>query len=448
MENEISAVILAAGKGTRMNSDMPKVMHKLCGLSLIMHAVLNVRQAGIKNIAVVTGYEHQQVEDHLGNSVVYCHQDEQLGTGHAVKCASKFISENKGKTLILCGDAPMQSAKVIRQFTTLANDNSVDMAVLTANLEQPANYGRIFVEDGKLKKIIEKKDCTPEQLNIKEINSGTYIVDSEKLLEALDNLSNDNAQNEYYLTDTVEYFYNNDYNIISVSSKDPTIVMGVNDLIDLNACEQIMRAGINKKLMGEGVRIIDPNTTYIDRTVTVGRGTTIYPNTIITGKTTIGENNTIYSSRIDTSKIGNNNIIDNSTLELTILGDNNKIGTYAKLNQKTKVFNNSTIGNFAQTSNCIIGSNTSIEHSASIGDAQVGDNVNIGYGVAIANYDGKKYNTSLIKDGSFIGCNSTLIAPVSIGENTYVAAGTTITTDTEDNSFIIGRVKPSALKKV
>ena len=439
MNFHYSALILAAGLGKRMHSDLPKVLHEICGYSLVEHVVFNLQEAGIDSIGVIVGHKHELIEDRLGASFDYYLQKEQLGTAHAVLQAKPFLSANKSHVLVLCGDAPLQDAEILKQFMQYCESKQLDLGVLSAALDDPANYGRIVRKDGLLSKIVEKKDCTPDELLIKEINSGTYCFNAEKLNECLHEISNNNVQNEYYLTDTVELFLKKGYKVDAYISDNADIIKAVNTPLQLHECEKIMRSFINRKHIENGVRMIDPETVYIDRNITIGKGTTIYPNTILTGNTDIGNDNTIISSRIDSSKIGKRNHIDTSTVESSKMNDHNTIGPYAHLRPDSDLNDHIKIGNFVEIKNAIIDENSKVSHLSYVGDGRVGKNVNLGCGIVFVNFDGKDKHQTIIEDDAFIGCNVNLVAPIKVGKNAYIAAGSTVTEDVKENALVIAR---------
>ncbi|MFA0814698.1 MAG: bifunctional UDP-N-acetylglucosamine diphosphorylase/glucosamine-1-phosphate N-acetyltransferase GlmU [Anaerofustis sp.] len=441
MNDSYTAIVLAAGLGTRMKSDLPKVLHEICGSTLAEHVLMNLEDADLFRVAVITGHRHELVEQTLGEKYAYYRQTEQLGTAHAVMQAKSFLQQYPGKVLVLCGDAPLQNGNCLKEFMAFCSSQNLDLGVLTAELSDPAGYGRIVRENGKLKKIVEKKDCTPEEAAIREINSGTYCFDTKKLLEVLGEINNNNAQNEYYLTDAVELFLKKGYRADAYQSSDSSIVMAVNDLYELHECELVMRRQINRKHIENGVRMMDAASAYIDRNVTIGSGTVIYPNTILTGKTSIGTDNIIISSRIDHSSVGNGNEIDTSTIEQSTVANDVHIGPYAHLRPNTSISDSVKVGNFVEVKNSTVGTNSKISHLTYVGDGDVGADVNLGCGIVFVNYDGKNKYRTVVEDGAFIGCNVNLIAPVRIGKHAFVAAGSTVTEDVEEDALVIARSK-------
>ena len=440
----VKAVVLAGGKGTRMKSDMPKVLSSICGDSLINHVLKNLNEAGVSDIAVVTGYKSEEVEKNVGSNVLFYHQSEQLGTAHAVACAKNFFKDTDDAVMVLCGDAPLIDSETITGLINYFNSNSLDLCVLSALLPEGANYGRIVRQNGRFTKIVEKKDASFEELSICEVNSGAMIFSSASLLDALEHIlssGTNNAQGEYYLTDSVEYLLGSGKNADAFVSPSPNAVMGANDRYELSLCEAAMRHEINKKLMLSGVTLIDPSCTYIDRSVQIDEGTVIYPGTIIKGCTQMGKNNIIYSSRIEGCQIGDGNTIDNCVIELSQIGNNTNLGPYTHIRKGTFLSDHTKVGSFSETKNTALGEGSKIPHLSYVGDASVGKNVNFGCGCVTANYDGVNKHRTEVGDNSFIGCNVNLIAPISVGNNTFIAAGSTVSRNVKDDTFVIERNK-------
>lgn len=444
--NNVSALILAGGLGTRMKSEKPKVLHEICGETLLKHVILNVEEANIEDIGVVVGYKADMVKEMTGEKYSYYLQEEQLGTGHAVMMAKEFLKNKKGKILVLCGDAPLINKNVINDFINYTDKNSLDLCVLTAILDDAKSYGRIVRKDERLEKIVELKDANEEQANIKEVNSGTYIFDVEKLLKHLDELSTNNAQKEYYITDMIEIFKNNGYKVDAFAAKESSIVEAANNRYELSKCEELLREEINKQHMIEGVTIINPKATYIDRNVKIGVDTVIYPNTIIKKGSIIGKRNEIYASRIENSCIGDENKIDNCVISDAKVSNNNQIGPYVHLRPNADIKNNTRLGNFVEVKNSTIGNGTKVSHLTYIGDGEIGENTNVGCGVVFVNYDGKNKYKTKVGNNCFVGCNVNLVAPITIEDNVYIAAGSTLTNDVEKNALAIARSRQTIKK--
>ncbi|WP_329383505.1 bifunctional UDP-N-acetylglucosamine diphosphorylase/glucosamine-1-phosphate N-acetyltransferase GlmU [Anaerofustis butyriciformans] len=444
--NNVSALILAGGLGTRMKSEKPKVLHEICGETLLKHVILNVEEANIDDIGVVVGYKADMVKEVTGEKYSYYLQEEQLGTGHAVMMAKEFLKNKKGKILVLCGDAPLINKNVINDFINYTDKNNLDLCVLTAILDDAKSYGRIVRKDDRLEKIVELKDANEEQANIKEVNSGTYIFDVEKLLKHLDELSTNNAQKEYYITDMIEIFKNNGYNVDAFAAKESSIVEAANNRYELSKCEELLREEINKQHMLEGVTIINPKATYIDRNVKIGVDTVIYPNTIIKKGSIIGERNEIYDSRIENSCIGDENKIDNCVITDAKVSNQNQIGPYVHLRPNADIKDGTRLGNFVEVKNSTIGNGTKVSHLTYVGDGEIGENTNVGCGVVFVNYDGKNKYKTKVGNNCFVGCNVNLVAPITIEDNVYIAAGSTLTDDVEKNSLAIARSRQTIKK--
>ncbi len=435
-----SAIILAAGKGTRMISKKNKVMHEILGKPAIEHVVDNLEKSGVTFQVVVVGHDAQSILDHLEDRVHYATQDQQLGTGHAIKQAL-IAKQNKGTTLIMYGDIPLvQPETITRLFEA---HEGYDLTVATTILEDPAMYGRIMKdEQGRLLRIVEYKDANEAERAIQEINTGIYCIDNELLWKHIDEIDNNNAQKEYYITDIVEIFYKNNYKINTLVVEDEFEVMGINDRSELLSANQWLQARINNHWLKQGVSLIDPSTIYIDPDVTIGMDTIIYPNVRLEKATKIGEGSIIYSnSVIINGSIGDDTSIDSSRIVDSKVGNHCSVGPTSHLRHGTVVSDYTKIGNFVEIKNSFIGYNVRCSHLTYIGDAEVGNDVNFGCGVVTVNYDGKNKYKTIIEDGAFIGSNANLIAPVKIGKNAVVAAGTTVNKDVDEGDMAIGRVR-------
>ncbi len=433
-----SAIVLAAGKGTRMKSSKNKVMHEVLGKPMIGHVVGRLEKLDVDNIVVVVGHQAEEIESYLQQRVTYALQDPQLGTGHAVMQA-KSLSEVGGQTLILYGDCPLVQAETMNQL--YESNQGKALTVLTAILEDPAHYGRIIRDHkGKFVRIVEYKDCNEEQRKIKEINTGIYCVDNQLLFKHISEISNNNAQKEYYITDLVEIFHHNGYDIQGLPVSDVNEVMGINDRVDLAKATAWLQAHINRKWMLEGVTFIDPMSSYVEEDVMIGEDTVIYPNVYLQKGTVIGKSNTILPQTfIVGSIIGDFNKIDSSRITDSRIDNHVSIGPFAHLRNGTVIESKNRIGNFVEFKNSHIGYDSRCAHLTYIGDAEIGSKVNLGCGVVTVNYDGKNKFKTVIKDGAFIGSNVNLIAPITIGKDAVVAAGTTANMDVEDGEMAIGR---------
>ena len=434
------AIILSAGKGTRMKSNLPKVIHKVCGREMVNHVIRASKKAGVKDIVTVLGHGSKEVVNRLPEGILLAMQTEQLGTGHAVKMAKEYIND-EDTIVVLCGDTPLIKEDTLKRLFAYHIENEYHATVLTTKVENPTGYGRIIRdENGDLLKIVEQKDANEKEKAVNEINSGIYCFKGNSLREALDLIDNNNAQGEYYLTDTIYIMRDRGQKVGAYNGSTIEELMGVNSRVELSIAEEIMRKRINEAHMVNGVTIIDTNSTYIESDVEIGNDTIIYPGVMLKGNTKIGSNCIIeMNSSIENSTIGDNTEVKNSTIIDSIIGENTTVGPYAYLRPKSNIGNNVKIGDFVEVKNATIEDNSKASHLSYIGDAHVGKNVNIGCGVVFVNYDGKNKFKSTVKDGAFIGSNSNLVAPVTIEEYGYIATGSTITNDVPKGALAIAR---------
>lgn len=437
----LMAVILAAGEGKRMKSKNSKVIHKISGKPLIKWVYNSALDAGIKESIIVVGHRADQVKACLGDNVKYVLQEKQLGTGHAVMQAQDHFKDKDGYIFVLYGDAPLITSETISDTIKYHIENKNAVSVITADVEDPTGYGRIKRDkNGAFLRIVEEKDTNIEEKNIKEINSGMYCFNIKDLCEGLSLLENNNNQGEYYITDTLEILANKGRKVGIVKVGDINEILGINDRQQLVEASDIMRKRILNSLLKSGVTIIDPMTTYIDGEVKIGIDTIIYPGTILEGNTEIGEDCVIGpNSRIVSCKIGNKVEVNNSIAVESSVDDDTHIGPFAYLRPGSIIGKEVKIGDFVEVKKSKIGDFTKVSHLTYIGDAEIGKNVNLGCGVVVVNYDGKKKNKTIVGDNSFIGCNVNLISPVEVKNSAYVAAGSTITDEVPENSLAIAR---------
>lgn len=437
------AVVLAAGKGTRMKSSLYKVLHPVCGKPMVEHVIDNMEKLGVEKIVTIVGHGAETVQSELGNRSEYALQAEQLGTAHAVLQAGTILAHLSGTTIVICGDTPLITPETMNDLLNHHKKTGAKATILTAMADNPIGYGRIIrSEDGNVKSIVEQKDASAEQQLVKEINSGTYCFDNEALFKSLKLVKNENAQGEYYLPDVIEILQQEGQVISAFVAKDYDEILGINDRVALSQAGQIMQTRINQRHMYEGVTIIDPQNTYISSEAIIGADTIIQPGVIIEGKTTIGENCTIGpNSHIVSSNIGNGTTIHSSVILSSEVGDHTAIGPFAHIRPQTEVGNDVKIGNFVEVKKSTVGNGSKISHLSYMGDASIGSNVNIGCGTITVNYDGKNKFVTTIEDDAFVGCNSNLIAPVTIGKKAYVAAGSTITKNVPGEALAIARAR-------
>lgn len=437
------ALILAAGEGKRMKSDIPKVLHKVCGKEMVNQVIDTVRDSGVNDINVVIGRGAEKVKDATeSRGINYSFQEKQLGTGHAVKCSLEFLKDKKGTVAVFTGDAPLISEESIRKMLQFHNDGSFKATVLTSVVCCPEGYGRIIRNtEGDLIKIVEHKDCNNDELKIGEINSGMYCFDIEALLNSIDMLNNNNAQGEYYLTDVIGILADKGSKIGAMPIPFEE-TMGVNSRIQLSQAEKVLRKRVNEKHMVNGVTLIDPENTYIDSEVEIGKDTIIYPGNVIEGKTVIGPNCQLYpNSRISNSIIEAGVNIQSSVILKSKIGENTTVGPFAYVRPDSIIGKSARIGDFVEVKKSVIGDNTKVSHLTYIGDAEIGENCNFGCGTVVVNYDGKVKTKTIIGDNAFIGCNTNLIAPVKVNSDTYIAAGSTITDEVPKGALAIARAR-------
>lgn len=437
------AIILAAGEGKRMKSSTPKVLHKVCGKEMVNVVIDTVKEAKVNDINVIIGRGADKVKDATTNRTVhYSLQDKQLGTGHAVMCAKEFLKGKKGIVAIFTGDAPLITKSTVGKLLDFHGNKNYKATILTSIVDNPHGYGRVVREGNQeVCKIVEHKDCTEEELKINEINAGMYCFDIESLLNSLDKLDNNNSQGEYYITDVIGILKNQGEKIGALPIPFEE-TMGINSRVQLSEAEKVMRKRINKMHMDNGVTLIDPDCTYIDIDVEIGSDTIIYPGNVIQGKTVIGENCTIYSnSRIEDSIIDKKVTIQCSTILESKIGEGTTVGPFAYVRPESIIGKSARIGDFVEIKKSTIGDETKVSHLTYIGDAEVGSKCNFGCGTVVVNYDGQKKYKTVIGDNAFIGCNTNLVAPVKVNNNTYIAAGSTITDEVPEGALAIARCK-------
>ncbi|RII28917.1 MAG: bifunctional UDP-N-acetylglucosamine diphosphorylase/glucosamine-1-phosphate N-acetyltransferase GlmU [Geobacter sp.] len=441
---DIAALVLAAGKGTRMKSDLVKVMHPLAGFPMVDYPVAAARVAGAGRLVLVVGHQSEKVRDHFAGAadVAFAVQEEQLGTGHAVACASGALSGFGGRVLILCGDVPLIREQTLIDLLARHDERQAVVTVLTAHLDEPTGYGRVVKrEGGRILRIVEEKDATQEERSISEINSGIYCVNGDFLFEAVAGLSNDNAQGEYYLTDIIRMAADRGFHCYSLPVGDPAEVMGVNDRVQLAAAAKVLQSRINEALMLEGVTIVDPAATYIEPGVRIGRDTVIYPGAQIGGATEVGSGCTIESNAVIRGcRLGNGvHVKTGSIMTDAVLHDAVAVGPMAHLRPGTELMAHVKIGNFVETKKIVMGEGSKASHLTYLGDATIGSNVNVGCGTITCNYDGVNKHQTVIGDDVFVGSDVQFVAPVTIGRNSLIAAGTTVTQDVPPDSLAIAR---------
>ena len=437
------AVVLAAGQGTRMKSKLYKVLHPVCGKPMVEHVVDHIQDIGAERIVTIVGHGAEKVQDQLGSRSEYALQEQQLGTAHAVLQASEVLGNLSGTTLVICGDTPLIRPETMKALLAHHQETAAKATILTGIPEDPTGYGRIIRNaEGHVERIVEQKDASPEEQQVKEINSGTYCFDNESLFAALKLVKNDNSQGEYYLPDVIEILKNQGDIISAYATDDFEETLGVNDRVALSQAETLMRERIVEKHMRNGVTIINPANTYISADAVIGSDTVLQPGVMIEGVSEIGEDCLIGpNSHITNSKIGHRTTVHSSVVTQSVIGEDTAVGPFAHIRPDSEIGNEAKIGNFVEIKKTKLGNQSKVSHLSYIGDAEVGERVNIGCGTITVNYDGKNKFVTTIEDDSFVGCNSNLVAPVKIGQGAYVAAGSTITKNVPAQALSIGRAR-------
>lgn len=435
------AVILAAGKGTRMKSDLPKVLHKVAGISMLEHVFRSVSAIEPEKTVTVIGHKAELVEQVLAGQTEFVRQTEQLGTGHAVMMAEPVLENLTGQTLVIAGDTPLITGESLKNLIDFHINHKNVATILTAEADNPFGYGRIVRnQHGEVIKIVEQKDASDFEQQIKEINTGTYVFDNARLFEALKNINTNNAQGEYYITDVIGIFRENGEKVGAYTLKDFDESLGVNDRVALATAESIMRRRINQQHMINGVSFVNPDTTYIDVDVEIAPEVQIEANVTLKGQTKIGAETILTNGTyIVDSEIGQRAVITSSMIEESSLADGVTVGPYAHIRPGSSLAKDVHVGNFVEVKGSSIGENTKAGHLTYIGNAEVGANVNFGAGTITVNYDGQKKYKTIIGDNVFVGSNSTIIAPVELGDNSLVGAGSTITKDVPADAIALGR---------
>ncbi|NMA94438.1 MAG: bifunctional UDP-N-acetylglucosamine diphosphorylase/glucosamine-1-phosphate N-acetyltransferase GlmU [Clostridiales bacterium] len=425
MTKEIYVIIMAAGEGKRMKGELPKVLHGVCGRPIIDYILCGANAVSKNKPILIVGHGEKELREYVGSRAVYARQENPLGTGHAVMMAKPHIEGKSGYAVVLAGDTPLIRAESLEAMIEYTIENGYSVVGLSTKVEDPTGYGRIVRdENGDFKRIVEHRDATDEERAIDEINASMYCFKIDSLLSSLGNLKDDNVQGEYYLTDTLSIIKENGEKVGIYCLEDHTEILGVNTREQLGDAMDIMRRRINKRHMENGVTLVDPENTYIDSDVTIGVDTIIYPGNVIEGDTIIGSECVLYQ---------NNRIVSSR------LGDRVEVGPFAYIRPNSDIDNDAKIGNFVEVKNSYIGKKTKASHLVYVGDADVGENVNIGCGAVFVNYDGNKKYRTIVGDNCFIGCNVNLVAPVTIEDDSFIAAGSTITKDVPKGALGIAR---------
>ena len=443
---KLSVIILAAGQGTRMKSALPKVMHRLAGLPMLEHVYNRSLELGTDDIHIVYGHGGEHLQEYCSEfNVNWVLQDQQLGTAHAVEQASPHIKDDH-TVLILYGDVPLIKSRTLSQLIENVTEN--DIALLTVNLQDPTGYGRIIREAGEVMAIVEHKDATEAQRQINEVNTGILALHAGYLNACLKKIENNNSQGEYYLTDVIALAVSDGMKISTSQPDNVYEVEGVNDRKQLSRLERIKQLELAEAIMAGGVTIADPDRIDIRGELEIGNDSFIDVNCVFEGKVTVGNNVSIGAGCI----ISNSTIDEGCTIkpysviEDAVLGQNVEVGPFARLRPGAELKQDSRVGNFVEVKNTVLGTGSKANHLTYLGDTEVGSKVNIGAGTITCNYDGANKHKTIIKDGAFIGSDTQLVAPVTIGENSTVGAGSTITRDTEDGELTLSRTAQKTLK--
>jgi bifunctional UDP-N-acetylglucosamine pyrophosphorylase/glucosamine-1-phosphate N-acetyltransferase len=436
----VSALILAAGEGTRMKSSTPKVAHRILGVPIVRWVVDAARAAGCDEIIAVTGHRAESVEA-LIEDVTCVRQEEQLGTGHAVMCARDALAGHDGSLVVLAGDTPLLDPDTISGLVAMRESSGSAVTVLTAHMLDPTGYGRIVRDrDGGVARIVEDKDCTPEERRIAEINTGTYCFDLDVLFAHLDRLGKANAQGEYYLTDIIGVFKSEGLSVSALVTDDPLETLGINSRLQLAEASRVMQRRINRYWMTEGVTMTDPDLVWIGPDVELERDVELLPMTFLMGTTHVGAGALIGpNSRITDSTVAKNAVVDSSVVMGAVVGPSATVGPVAYLRPGAVLEEGSKVGTSVEIKNSVVGMGSKVPHLSYIGDATIGAGVNVGAGSITCNFDGVAKHATVIEDGAFVGSDTMLVAPVRIGSGASTGAGSTITRDVPPGSLAIER---------
>lgn len=439
------AIVLAAGRGTRMKSSLYKVLHPVLERPMVQHVVDQLQPLSLNKIVTIVGFGAEAVQETLGDQSAFVVQEEQLGTGHAVQQAEGMLQNMEGTTLVVCGDTPLIEADTFQALVDHHEKTGAKATILTAKAPDPTGYGRVIRnEDDAVERIVEHKDATQAELLVNEINTGTYCFDNKALFHALQYVSNENAQGEYYLPDVIEILKEQAEIVGAYMTPDYEETLGINDRVALSQAENIMKQRVNEAHMRNGVTIIDPQHTYIGLDVKIGEDVRIHPGSMIHGKTVIGKDSVIGpNTEISNMHIGERVSIKQSVAKDSVIANDVEVGPYAYIRPETTVENEAKVGHFVEVKKSTIGVGSKVPHLSYIGDTKIGNHVNVGCGTITVNYDGKDKHETIIKDGAFIGCNTNLVAPITIGENSFVAAGSTVTKDVPKEALAFGRARQS-----
>ena len=445
--SQLSAVVLAAGEGKRMRSKHSKVLHQVCGRPMIDWVLQAAEGAGAARSIVVVGHAREELQAYLQDRVQYAVQEQQLGTGHAVLQAEELLKHENGTVMVLVGDTPLLTAQTLQKAYAFHCSSQACATVLAATVDQPKGYGRVVCRDGQVEKIVEDKDASPEELEIRLINAGMYFFDCQDLFSALAQVGNANAQGEYYLTDVCAILKKMGKGVACYQVEDADEIQGVNDRTQLSEMEKLMNLRTIRALQKSGVTIANPTCTYIEPGVKIGMDTVILPGCHLSGTTVIGEDCVIGPQ----TNLSNMTVGDRVTMKYTVgmdstVGEDTTVGPFAYIRPNSKIGKKVKIGDFVEVKNSTIDTGTKVSHLTYIGDSDVGAGVNFGCGTVTVNYDGTHKFRTTIGDKAFIGCNTNLVAPVTVAPEAFIAAGSTITEDIPDDCLAIARARQTNIK--
>lgn len=436
----LALLVLAAGEGTRMKSSYPKVLHQICGRPIISYVMGEAKKLSPTKLICIVGNEAERVKEAAGPGVDFVVQTERLGTGHAVLSAKEALRGFRGDLVILSGDSPLIRVETLSALIEKRRALKAEAAILTATLSDPTGYGRIIRDGEQIKEIVEERDADAKTREINEVNGGIYVLEAENALSLLSHIGNDNDRKEYYLTDLIAIMRREGLSAVALRAKDASEILGINSRIQQAEADRIMRRRINARLMDEGVTMIEPDLTFIGPSVKVGRDSIIYPMTFLEGKTEIGEGCRIGPSvRIIDTKAGRGVKVENAVIKESVIEDGADLGPFCSLRAGTRLGKESKIGTFVEVKKALVGKKSKIPHLSYIGDAMIGDNVNIGAGSITCNYDGFEKHKTVIEDDVFIGSDSMLVAPIKIEKGAMTGAGSTISKDVPSGALAIER---------
>jgi bifunctional UDP-N-acetylglucosamine pyrophosphorylase/glucosamine-1-phosphate N-acetyltransferase len=433
----IRAIVLAAGKGTRMKSVRSKVLHEICGRPMLWYVIRALRTAGIEEILVVVNEELQEQMHRFGVDSVL--QEQQLGTGHAVRVALERLEPRAGRIVVACADMPLVTEETFRGMAGSLDGDSAVMSLMTVRMAPPSYFGRIVRRGATVERIVEVRDATPDELAIDEMNAGIYAFEEAPLREAVTHLRNDNAQSEYYLTDTVEYFVQRGRRVAPVAATDRLHVLGINDRIELAQARAEMNARLCAQHMRDGVTIVDPQTTYLEPELQIANDTVIYPNTSIGRLSKVGRACVIGpNARLSHAHLGDRAIVRESVIVDSTLGSDVTVGPYAHLRGKAMLEDRVHVGNFVEIKKSKLARGVKVSHLSYLGDAAIGEQTNVGAGTITCNFDGQKKNETTIGRDVSIGSNTSLVAPVTLGDGSLTGAGSVVTRDVAPGERVAG----------